>query len=261
VSQLPLAEPERVLKLTVAYDGTDFHGFAAQRDQRTVEGVLCGALERVLRVPVELACAGRTDAGVHAWGQVVSCAVAADADALAVQRSVNAQLGPEVVVRRVEVVDSGFDARHSARWRSYRYTIVNRDEPDPFRARHAWWVPGELDVSMMRLAADPFVGEHDFASFCRKGPAGSTTMRRVLASEWTVGPDGLLTYEIRATAFCWQMVRSIVGTLVDVGAGRIRAGEVMGILRARDRAAAGRLAPPNGLCLFAVGYGLGTVTE
>jgi tRNA pseudouridine38-40 synthase len=260
VSQLPLAEPERVLKLTVAYDGTDFHGFAAQPDQRTVEGELCTALQRVLRVPVELACAGRTDAGVHAWGQVVSCAVAAGTDPLAVQRSVTGQLGPEVVVRRAELVDRGFDARHSARWRSYRYTIVNRDSPDPFRARHAWWVPEPLDVSMMRLGADPFVGEHDFSSFCRKGPAGSTSVRRVLASEWLVETDGMLTYEIRATAFCWQMVRSIVGTLVDIGAGRIRAGEVMGILRARDRAAAGRVAPPNGLCLFAVGYALDTVT-
>jgi tRNA pseudouridine38-40 synthase len=259
VSQLPLAEPERVLKLTVAYDGTEFHGFAAQRDQRTVEGELCTALERVLRGPVELACAGRTDAGVHAWAQVVSCAVPPGADPLAVRRSVNAQLGPEVVVRSAELVEGGFDARRSARWRSYRYTIVNRDAPDPFLARYAWWVPEPLDVSTMRLGADPFVGEHDFSSFCRKGPEGSTAVRRVLASEWTADPDGVLTYEIRATAFCWQMVRSIVGTLVDIGAGRIRAGEIMGILRARDRAVAGRLAPPNGLCLFAVGYAVDTV--
>jgi tRNA pseudouridine38-40 synthase len=178
-----------------------------------------------------------------------------------VQRSVNGQLGPEVVVRVAEVVEKEFDARHSARWRSYRYTIVNRDAPDPFRARYTWWVPGALDLSMMRLGADPFVGEHDFSSFCRKGPAGSTTTRRVLASEWSAGDDGILTYEIRATAFCWQMVRSIVGTLVDVGSGRIRAGDVMGILRARDRAAAGRLAPPSGLCLFDVGYAVDTVTS
>jgi tRNA pseudouridine38-40 synthase len=259
VSQLPLAVSERVLKLTVAYDGTDFHGFAAQRDQRTVEGELSTALERALRRPVDLACAGRTDAGVHAWGQVVSCAVADGTDPAALQRSVNGQLGPEVVVRSAELVDPGFDARHSARWRAYRYTIVNRDAPDPFRSRYAWWVPGSLDLSMMRLAADPFVGEHDFSSFCRKGPEGSTATRRVTVSEWIVEPDGALTYEIRATAFCWQMVRSIVGTLVDVGTGRIRAGEVLGILRARDRAAAGRLAPPYGLCLFAVGYALDTV--
>jgi tRNA pseudouridine38-40 synthase len=259
VSQLPLAEPERVLKLTVAYDGTDFHGFAAQPDQRTVEGELSVALSQVLRAPVELSCAGRTDAGVHAWGQVVSCPVPAGTDPLAVQRSVNSQLGPEVVVRVAEVVERAFDARHSARWRSYRYTIVNRDAPDPFRTRYAWWVPGALDLSMMRLGADPFVGEHDFSSFCRNGPTGSSTTRRVLASQWTAEGDGILTYEIRATAFCWQMVRSIVGTLVDVGSGRIRAGDVMGILRAHDRAAAGRVAPPGGLCLFDVGYEVDTV--
>jgi tRNA pseudouridine38-40 synthase len=261
VTQLPLGAAERVLKLLVAYDGTDFHGFAAQRDVRTVEGALAEALARTLRGPVELACAGRTDAGVHAWGQVVSCAVSADTDPLVVQRSVNSQLGPEVVVRSAELVDGAFDARHSAEWRAYRYTIVNRDTPDPFRARHAWWVHDLLDLSRMRLAADPFIGEHDFSSFCRKGPEGSTTMRRVLASEWHDEGDGVLVYEVRATAFCWQMVRSIVGTLVDVGIGKIRPGDILAILRARDRAVAGRVAPPNGLCLWEVGYELGSVAS
>jgi tRNA pseudouridine38-40 synthase len=107
---------------------------------------------------------------------------------------------------------------------------------------------------LLRLGADPFLGEHDFASFCRAGPAGSTTMRRVLDSRWVDVGDGVLRYEIRATAFCWQMVRSIVGTLVDVGIGKLTPGDVLRILRARDRAAAGRVAPPEGLCLWEVGY-------
>jgi tRNA pseudouridine38-40 synthase len=266
VSQLSLGEPSAAsggstLKLTVAYDGTDFHGFAAQRDVRTVESVLTAALQRSLRGPVELACAGRTDSGVHAWGQVASCAVAPDTDPLVVQRSLNSQLGPEVVVRNAELVDGAFDARHSAEWRAYRYTIVNRGTPDPFRARYAWWVHEELDLSSMRLAADPFLGEHDFASFCRKGPEGSTTVRRVFASEWHDEGDGVLVYEVRAGAFCWQMVRSIVGTLVDVGMGKIRPGEILAILRARDRGVAGRLAPPHGLCLWEVGYALGSVSS
>ena len=186
----------------------------------------------------------------------VGCRMLAEVPAQLLQPS-SRRLGLRVILGGEP--DADFDARHSARWRAYRYTVVNRDAPDPFRARYAWWVPDALDLSMMRLAADPFVGEHDFSSFCRKGPEGSTATRRVTQSEWTVQPDGALTYEIRATAFCWQMVRSIVGTLVDVGTGRIRAGDVLGILRARDRAAAGRLAPPNGLCLFAVGYALDTV--
>jgi len=262
VTQLPLDSPppasdsERVLKLVVAYEGTGFRGFAAQPEQRTVEDELCDVLSRVLRAPVELTCAGRTDAGVHAWGQVVSGALpdGVDVDVAQVARAVNGQLGPEIVVRRAEFVDGDFDARHSAHWREYHYTIVNRDAPDPFLARTAWWVHTPLDLSLLRLGADPFLGEHDFASFCRSGPAGSTTMRRVLESRWVDAGDGVLRYEIRATAFCWQMVRSIVGTLVDVGVGKLTPGDVLRILRARDRAAAGRVAPPEGLCLWEVGY-------
>ena len=243
-----------VVRMAVAYDGTDFRGFAAQRDQRTVAGVLRDALNRVLRTEVELACAGRTDAGVHAWGQVVSFAAPLDADLERLRASLNAMLGPEIVVRSAAFAAAGFDARHSAGWRSYRYTIVNRAEPDPFRSRFAWHVPAALDLDALRLAADPFVGERDFASFCRKGPEGSTTVRRVTESRWTDLGDGILRYDIRANAFCWQMVRSIVGTLVEVGAGKKRPGDMLAIMRAGDRAAAGAVAPPHGLVLWEVGY-------
>ena len=143
--------------------------------------------------------------------------------------------------------------RRDAHWRAYRYTIVNREAPDPFLARTAWWVPEPLDLSLLRLGADPFLGEHDFATFCRKRE-GMTTTRRVLDASWLDLGDGVLRFDITATAFCWQMVRSIVGTLVDVGAGKIRPGELLGILRARDRNAAGRVGAPQGLCLWEVGY-------
>jgi tRNA pseudouridine38-40 synthase len=257
VSQLPLepaAASDAKLKLLLAYDGTDFRGFVAQPAVRTVEGVLTSALERMLPAPVSLSCAGRTDAGVHAWGQVVTCPAPVTLDPQRVQRSLNAQLGPEVVVRTAELVDRVFDARHSARARSYRYTIVNRDQPDPFLSRYAWWVPGSLDRTLLRLAADPFVGEHDFASFCRRGPVGSTTVRRVRSSTWCELGDGILRYDVTADAFCWQMVRSIVGTLVDAGRGKVRPGDVTGILARRDRAAAGVIAPAHGLCLWAVAH-------
>jgi tRNA pseudouridine38-40 synthase len=258
LTQLPLGSSSETtecqLRLTVAYDGTDFRGFAAQPEVRTVEGELAGALAKVLRHDVDLGVAGRTDAGVHAWGQVVSCPVSSDVDASAVAHALNRQLGPEIVVRSAELVDASFDARRSAAWRAYRYTIVNRSVPDPFLARTAWWVPEPLDLRLLRLGTDPFLGEHDFASFCRKGPEGSTTVRRVLDAAWSEQDDDVLRFEIRATAFCWQMVRAIVGTLVDVGAGKLRAGDVLRILRARDRAGAGRLAPPHGLCLWEVGY-------
>ena len=247
------------VRLVVAYDGTDFHGFAEQPDQRTVAGVLVEAIEQALRAPVQqFTGAGRTDAGVHATGQVVSFRVSppgdepVDPDRL--RRTVNRRLGPEVVVREAAIAEPGFDARHSACWRHYRYTIVNRPEPDPFLARYAWWVAEPLDLSLLRLGADPFVGEHDFAAFCRKGPTGSTTVRRVLASHWTTTADGVLEYDIRASAFCWQMVRSVVGLLVEVGAGKRRPGDVMAVIRSRDRAQASRVAPPQGLCLREVGY-------
>jgi len=245
------------LKLVVAYDGTDFRGFAAQADQRTVEGTLLDALEKVLHSPREvlgLVCAGRTDAGVHAWGQVISIQTLAEADPERLRRALNGMLAPEIVVRRCEPAPRDFDARRSAKWRRYQYTIVNRPEPDPFLARYAWWVPDRLDLAQLRLAADPFVGEHDFASFCRKGPEGSSTVRRVLESQWVDSDDGILVYEVRATAFCWQMVRAVVGTIVDAGTGKIRAGDIMHILRTQDRQAAGRVAPPQGLTLQSVGY-------
>jgi tRNA pseudouridine38-40 synthase len=243
------------MKLVVAYDGTGFHGWADQPGVRTVEGVLADALERIVRRPVgKLTCAGRTDGGVHAWGQVVSFDAAPDLDPGRVQSALNGALAPEIVVRDAEVVEPAFDARRSACWRAYRYAIVNRPVPDPFLARYAWWVPTQLDLDALRLGADPFVGEHDFAAFCRKGPEGSTTTRRVYESRWHDLGGGVLRYDIRAAAFCWQMVRAIVGTLVEVGTGKKRPGDLMGILRTRDRANAGQLAPPEGLCLWEVGY-------
>ena len=256
-----MIEPSRAvsrLKLVVAYDGTDFHGFAAQRDVRTVEDALSDSLEKVMRAPRELlglVCAGRTDAGVHGWGQVVSVEAPPDADPEQVKRSVNRMIAPEVVVRSCERVDGEFDARRSANSRTYRYTIVNQPEPDPFLSRYAWWVPVELDLAQLRLAADPFIGEHNFAAFCRRGPEGSTTTRRVLESHWLpIERDGVLVYEVRATAFCWQMVRSIVGTIAEAGAGRRRAGDLLGVIRGGDRQAAGRPAPAHGLTLWSVEY-------
>jgi tRNA pseudouridine38-40 synthase len=245
------------VKLVVAYDGTDFSGFARQPGQpnvRTVGGVLAHAIGKILRHDVDLVCAGRTDAGVHAWGQVVSFPSEPGLDPWRLQTAVSSMLGPEIVIRSAELVPDGFDARRSAQWRHYRYTVLNRPVPDPFRDRFTWWVPDPLDLRALRLAADPFVGEHDFASFCRKGAEGTTTVRNVTESHWTDEGDGVVRYEIRANAFCWQMVRSIVGTLVDVGIGKRKPGDMMAIIRAADREAGGPVAPPRGLCLWEVGY-------
>ncbi len=243
-----------IIRMTVAYDGTDFHGFAQQRDQRTVAGEISGALSKVLRAEITLACAGRTDTGVHAWGQVVSLGAPDGTDPAMLVERLNRMLGSEIAIRDASLAPAGFDARHSARARTYRYTVLNRSTPDPSMARSAWWVPEPIDIHALQLAATPFIGEHDFASFCRKGPEGSTTVRRVIESEWHDLGEGVLRYQVKATAFCWQMVRALVGTQVEAGRGRRKAGEMLSILRAKDRSAAGQLAPPQGLSLWRVDY-------
>jgi tRNA pseudouridine38-40 synthase len=250
----------RRVRLLVAYDGAPYRGFAESAGVASVAGTLRAAIERVIGGPVELTGAGRTDAGVHAWGQVVTfdgATAVMDLDRL--QRSVNAICGPSIVVRAAEWAAPDFDARFSARWRRYRYTVLARAVPDPFLAGTAWHVERPIDLRLMALASDPLVGEHDFSSFCRRprvaeGHAAPSLVRRVHEAGWSDEGDGLLRFEIRANAFCHQMVRSLVGLLVEVGVGRRRAGDVLGVLRARDRAAAGQLAPPHGLCLWEVGY-------
>jgi tRNA pseudouridine38-40 synthase len=240
--------------MTVAYDGSGFRGFAANAGVRTVGGSLTQALERVLRHPVELTCAGRTDAGVHAQGQVVSFDAADDGlDLERVQRSLNAMLGPEVAVPSVEAAPPDFDARHSARARRYRYTVLAAPWPDPFWAGRAWHVDQPIDLDLLRLGTDPLLGEHDFSSFCRRPDPSVSLVRRVTEACWEQDGD-LFHFWIEANAFCHQMVRSIVGTLVEIGTGRKRAGDLLGIMAARDRTAAGQLAPPDGLCLWTVTY-------
>jgi tRNA pseudouridine38-40 synthase len=246
--------------MVVAYDGSAFHGFAENVGVATVAATLRGNLERVLGVPIELAAAGRTDTGVHAWGQVVSFdAPVARLDPPDLRKRLNALCAPAIVVRELDVVDAEFHARFSARWRRYRYTILNREVPDPFLAATAWHVAASLDLPAMRLATDPLVGEHDFTSFCRRPRVAEVAeppsmMRRVLAAGWEGPVDDVLTFEITGTSFCHQMVRSVVGTLVEVGLGRKRAGDMLAIVRAKDRHRAGQLAPPHGLCLWEVGY-------
>jgi tRNA pseudouridine38-40 synthase len=257
--------PGRVrIRLLVAYDGGRFRGMAENEGVATVAGTLREVIERFCGHEVVLSVAGRTDAGVHAWGQVVSFDLdEAKADPVRLARVVNGQCVPSIVVREALVADACFDARFSARARRYRYTVLNRPVPDPFLAATTWWVPEPLDVAALRLGCDALIGSHDFSSFCRrpKGTAEVSLVRRVLDARWQVLDDDLLRLDIDATAFCHQMVRSIAGTLVDMGRGRRRAGEMAGIIRARDRQVAGTIAPPQGLCLWEVDYGDGVTWE
>jgi tRNA pseudouridine38-40 synthase len=254
----------RRARLTVAYDGTSFHGFAEQDGVRTVMGELRVAVERVVRQPVDLVGAGRTDAGVHGWGQVVSCDLPDDTDLDTLVRRINRMCGPAVVARDAGWAESpDFSARFTATWRHYRYDVWNAPQPNSFLAQTSWHVFNPLSLSTLRLACDPLIGEHDFSSFCRRprfvpGQSEPSMTRRVMLARWSevttdYGP-GLLRFEIRANAFCHQMVRAIVGTMVDAGAGRVQAGEMRGILLAKDRHFAGQVAPAQGLCLWEVGY-------
>ncbi|MEW6152859.1 MAG: tRNA pseudouridine(38-40) synthase TruA [Actinomycetota bacterium] len=246
------------LRLVVAYDGRGFHGFAPQGEGiATVGGALVGALERVLGQPVKLAIGGRTDTGVHAWGQVISFDLdAAEVDLDRVRRSVNGQLAPRVVVREAAVAAADFSARYSAVARRYRYTVLNRPVPDPFLAATSWHVEKPLDLAAMRLACDPLIGEHDFTSFCRvpKGVPSYSMVRRVTDARWLDLGEGVLRFDIEASSFCQQMVRSVVGTIVEMGTGQRRAGEMASIVRARQRSSAARVAPPHGLCLWEIVY-------
>lgn len=238
-------------RIDLAYDGTDFHGYARQSNQRTVQGEFETALFRRTG-EVDTAVAGRTDAGVHAAGQVVSFVVDEPMDVAALQRSLNSQLGPEMAVYAVSEAADLFHARFSATGRRYRYRIWNAPVHDPLRVRSTWHVPEPLDVRSMDRAVEPLVGRHDFASFCRT-VTGRTTVRELREAAWRREGD-VAELSIAANAFCHHMVRSIVATSVEVGRGRLDPEAVLTLLGQRDRTKGHGSAPSRGLTLMSVEY-------
>jgi tRNA pseudouridine38-40 synthase len=245
----------RTIRLTLAYDGTGFRGWARQRDPaiRTIEGILTELLERVVREPVRLSVAGRTDAGVHARGQVATFATSSSVSPGQLQKALNGALAPEVVVLHAGDAPGGFDARFSARAREYVYRIHEAAVPDPFTARFVWHRPGRLPLGPIREATSFLIGEKDFASFCRHPGGGRSTVRDL--RRLAVARQGdVVSVRAVANAFLHQMVRSLVGTLVAVGEGKLDAGAMPEILAARDRAGADRPAPARGLTLERVHY-------
>jgi tRNA pseudouridine38-40 synthase len=255
----PVIGPTVRLRLVVAYDGTPFHGFARNPGVRTVGGTLSDALGTILGHEVDVTCAGRTDKGVHARAQVITFdTTASDVDLVTLARSVNRMCGPHVAVTDAAVVADDFDARFSATARRYRYVVHNQVAPDPFLVDRAWHVDEPLSFPAMVLACDALIGEHDFAAFCRRPKRRdgeeASLVRRVHEATWHDDGGGRLRFEIEASSFCHQMVRSVVGTLVAVGRGRKRPGDVLGIIRSGNRNQAGDLAPPGGLTLLVVRY-------
>lgn len=239
-------------RLDLAYDGSGYSGYARQPGQRTVQGELEEALAKLLGSIPETAVAGRTDAGVHARGQVVSLTIDDPVDPIPMLRSLNSMLGPEIAVHRMERADEGFHARFSAKWRRYRYQVDRGPAPDPMRRHHAWHVGPSIDWEKVDVATSPLLGEHDFSSFCRSAE-GRSNVRVVDEAVWE--EDGDFRYFwIRASSFCQQMVRSIVGHLYDVGRGFADPDSTREVMEARDRARVATVAPPHGLTLWEVGY-------
>ena len=243
----------RTLKLTVAYDGTRFVGWQRQSDGESVQRLLEEALARFEGAPVTVHGAGRTDAGVHAFGQVASVRLTCTHDAATLTRALNAQLPPDLRVLSVEDAPEDFHARFSARSKSYRYQIRNAAILSPFERYWVWHIPERLSLEAMNHAAALLVGRHDFAAFRSVGSDVDTTVRTIFASTWH-DDCGLLTYEISGDGFLRHMVRAIVGTLVEVGRGWRSAGDIRALLDGGTRARAGATAPPHGLILARVDY-------
>lgn len=263
----PASEPLVRLRLDLAYDGTEFSGWAAQPGRRTVEGELAAALTTLLRVPepVRLTVAGRTDAGVHAHGQVAHVDVPVMAYAALPGRSSRspeaaamARLGgllpADVVVTGVARAPIGFDARFSATARRYRYRIADHQVPrDPLRRRDTVWVGDSLDVAAMNAACVPLLGLHDFAAFCKRR-AGATTVRTLVQYSWQRGPDGVIEGQVIADAFCHNMVRALVGLATLAGAHRVDESFVVAVLARGIRDSRVKVMPAHGLSLEEVSY-------
>jgi tRNA pseudouridine38-40 synthase len=245
--------PDRNLRITLAYDGTRFVGWQRQAAGESIQGLLEDALARLEGGAVTAHGAGRTDAGVHALAQVASARVTFAYDAATVTRALNAALPPDIRVTSVEDAAADFHARFSARSKSYRYQVANVAVASPFTRAYAWHVPEPLDRAAMRDAAATLGGTHDFAAFQSSGTDVQTTVRTLTRSEW-IEDGGLLVYEVEGDGFLRHMVRAMVGTLVEVGRGSRRAGQVASLLTGAKRAQAGPTAPPHGLLLARVEY-------
>jgi len=244
----------RTLKLTLAYDGTRFVGWQRQAAGESIQGLLEEALARFEGRPVTVHGAGRTDAGVHALGQVASVQLTCTHDVATLTRALNAQLPGDLRVLAVEDAAPAFHARFSARTKTYRYVLRNAPVATPFERAYVWHLPEPLDVAAMRQAAGQVVGTHDFAAFQSVGTATPDSVRTVIRSELVAPEPTLLHYEVTGDGFLRHMVRALTGTLVEIGRGWRAPDSIQTLLTRRRRAEAGATAPPHGLFLVSVDY-------
>jgi len=240
------------LRATVAYDGTDFHGFQRQANARSVQGELEAALGRICGQAVAVVGAGRTDAGVHATGQVIAFEAAWRHTLDDLRRAANSELPEDVAVLDLEPCGPGFHPRFSARSRVYEYRVAETPTRQPLTRRYEWQIDHRLDAAALAQASGWLVGEHDFAAF-GAAPQGDSTVRTVMRADWA-GAAGVWRFTIEANAFLFRMVRRIVATLVRAGSGQIDPDEVKDILASGDSRRVKGAAPACGLCLVQVNY-------
>lgn len=244
----------RTLKLTLAYDGTRFVGWQRQAEGESIQGLLEAALARLEGAPVTAHGAGRTDAGVHALGQVASAGMTVAHEPATLVRALNAHLPPDIRVTAVEDVAADFHARFSASGKTYRYVLDTGAIADPFTRQYAWHLPDALDLPAMAAAAAALVGTHDFAAFQSVGTELRTTVRTLVRAEVTGAVGDRVRCEFTGDGFLRHQVRAMVGTLLEVGRGRRSPAMMATLLASGRRADAGATAPPHGLFLVAVDY-------
>lgn len=243
----------RTIKAVVEYDGTEYSGFQRQPKRRTIQAELEWALKQALQEPIVVAGAGRTDAGVHAAGQVISFKTACSIPTDRICVALNSVLPHDIVPRKAEEVEPDFHARYSARERTYEYRILNSEQPSALMGRFVWHVPGRLNLTAMRKAAGHLLGKHDFAAFSLSNRDSKSAVRELTALEIRKRGE-IVSITLKANSFLHSMVRGIVGTLVEVGQGRRSPGDIKRILESKDRGQAGKTAPAKGLCLMEVRY-------
>ena len=245
---------ERKIRLVIAYDGSAYHGWQRQQNAMTLQQVLEESLQEMLGEPVRVFASGRTDAGVHALGQVAHFATHSPLHPDVIKKGLNSLLPDDMVVRVAGYAPHDFHARYSAKRKRYEYRILNTREPDIFRRKYEWHIRKELDKEKMRRCLTMILGKHDFSAFRSTGSGNRNPVRTVYHAELVEEKDGLVKIVMEADGFLRHMVRNVVGTLVEVGLGKMSPEEISGVLKSGDRSKAGAKAPAHGLFLVKVDY-------
>ncbi|HPD47067.1 MAG TPA: tRNA pseudouridine(38-40) synthase TruA [Anaerohalosphaeraceae bacterium] len=244
---------KRRIKLVIHYDGTDYFGWQRQRRRRTIQQTIEDAIERLCGMPVELFGSSRTDAGVHALGQVAHFDIDTRVPTGNLVKALNNLLPQDIAIIRADEVSDTFDAISDTKLKLYRYSIFTRRERPVMDIRYCWHRPGRLDVEAMKQAAAVLVGTHDFKSFANASDQRTSSVRTVTKCS-VMRDENWILIDVEADGFLYNMVRNIVGTLVEFGRGRWMPARMVDILEAKDRSCAGPIAPPSGLCLMRIEY-------